>query len=357
MSNLNETHLAPNGSVPPAQLHTGVGARHITRQQMLDHAREVIRHEAVALDALSTRLNDQICVLADHILSSSGTVIISGVGKSRIIGEKISATLASTGTRSIALDPLDALHGSLGRVSPGDVFLGLSNSGETAELQQLVRAVRVQPVLVAVMTGCATSSLAATADIVLDIGTVREACTLGLAPTSSTTAMMALGDALALILLERRGFTRQDFARFHPGGSLGRELMCVRDIMWPLERVPVLSPDSTLAHALVAMCRINRCSGIAVVLDTRAKVIGLLSNEAIERALGRDQKLNLMERVKAHMQTPRTMIRDDAPVYEAAQIFRSRGGDILPVEDSGARFVGILSRKEVLGDGSLTKVA
>jgi arabinose-5-phosphate isomerase len=357
MSNLGDTHISQNGSLPSALLSIGVQTRHISRQQMLDHAREVIRREAAALDALSGRINDQICVLADHILSSPGTVVVSGVGKSRIVGEKISATLASTGTRSIVLDPLDALHGSLGRIAPGDVFLGLSNSGETAELKQIVRAVRVQPVVVAVMTGRAASSLAAAADIVLDIGNMQEACTLGLAPTTSTTAMMALGDALAVILLERRGFTRQDFARLHPGGSLGKELMRVRDLMWPLERIPVLSPDTTLAQALIAMCRVTRFSGVAVVLDARAKLVGILTNERIEHTLGRDEKVNLAERVDAHMRSPRATIHGDAPVLEAVQIFRDRGGDFLAVEDSAACFVGVLSRKEVLGEGSFAKAA
>jgi arabinose-5-phosphate isomerase len=357
MSNLSDTHISPNGSLPSALLSIGAQARDISRQQMLDHAREVIRREAIALHALSARLNDQICVLADHILSSASTVVVSGVGKSGIVGEKISATLASTGTRSIVLDPLDALHGSLGRIAPGDIFLGLSNSGEAAELKQIVRAVRVQPVVVAVMTGRATSSLAAAADIVLDIGNMQEACTLGLAPTTSTTAMMALGDALALILLERRGFTRQDFARLHPGGSLGKELMRVRDLMWPLESIPVLSPDTTLAQALIAMCRVTRFPGVAVVLDARAKLVGILTNERIEHALGRNEMLNLAERVDAYMQSPRATIHGDAPVHDAAQVFRDRGGDILAVEDSAACFVGVLSRREVLGEGSFAKAA
>jgi arabinose-5-phosphate isomerase len=207
------------------------------------------------------------------------------------------------------------------------------------------------------MTGCATSSLAAAADIVLDICNMQEACTLGLAPTTSTTAMMALGDALALILLEQRGFTRQDFARLHPGGSLGKELMRVRDLMWPLESIPVLSPDTTLAQALAAMCRMTRFSGVAVVLDARAKLVGILTNERIEHALGRDEKLNLAERVDAHMLSPRATIHGDAPVYDAVQVFRDRGGDILAVEDAAACFVGVLSRKEVLGEGSFAKAA
>ncbi|MES0057223.1 SIS domain-containing protein [Mesorhizobium sp. M0078] len=191
---------------------------------MLERARAIIRQEAAALESLSNSLDESICMLAASILSSTGIVVVCGIGKSRLVGEKISASLASTGTRSITLDPVDALHGDLGRVRAGDVILALSNSGETAELLQFIRAVRHLRVIVAAITGRACSSLAQAADVVLDIGLTQEACALGLAPTTSTTAMGAMGDALALILQEQRGFTRQDFARLHPSGSLGREL-------------------------------------------------------------------------------------------------------------------------------------
>jgi len=197
------------------------------------------------------------------------------------------------------------------------------------------------------MTGRSVSSLAQTADVVLDIGVVQEACSPGLAPTTSTTAMMALGDALALILLARRGFTRQDFARLHPGGNLGRELMHVRDLMWPLECIPVLSPDTTLAQALVAMCRRARVSGVAVVLDARAKPVGVLTNETVEQALGRDEQPDLAMLVEAHMRSPRGTVRDDASTHDAMQLFRRGGCEVLVVEDSAARFVGLLSRKAV----------
>lgn len=350
-------HLAPGAAPPLAQLSAATRIRPISRQQMLEHARDVIRHEAMALDALSGRINDQICVLADRILAAPGTVVVSGVGKSLIVGEKISATLASTGTRSIVLDPVDAMHGSLGRVGPGDIFLALSNSGETAELLQVVRAVRALPAAVAVMTGRSGSSLARAADIVLDIGVMQEACSLGLALTTSTTAMMALGDALALILLARRGFTRQDFARLHPGGSLGRELMHVRDLMWPLEGIPVLSPDTTLAQALVAMCRRARVSGVAVVLDARARPVGVLTNEAVEQALGRGAQPDLTILVEAHMESPRGTVRDDAPALEAMQLFRRGGCEVLVVEDSAARFVGLLPRAAVLDEGRQARPA
>ncbi|MBB4189790.1 KpsF/GutQ family protein [Sinorhizobium terangae] len=192
--------------------------------QTLARARDVIRQEAKTLETVASRLDGQICALADYILSNGGLVVVSGVGKSGLVGKKISATLVSTGTRSITLDPLDALHGSLGRVGPGDVFLALSKSGETDELKQVVLALKAQPVVIAVITAQASSSLAQTAHHVLDIGPVNEIGILGLAPTASTTAMMAVGDSLALILQECRGFTREDFARIHPGGSLGREL-------------------------------------------------------------------------------------------------------------------------------------
>ena len=349
MSSLSETHMSMSllGVDPSARGKAGALAG-ISRQWMLDRAREVIRDEAAALDALSARLNEQICVLADLILSSPGIVVVSGVGKSRLVGEKISATLASTGTRSIALDPLDALHGDLGRVGPGDIFLGLSNSGETRELKDLVRAVKTLPIAVAVMTGRATSSLALAADVVLDIGATQEACSLGLAPTTSTTVMMALGDALALILHEKRGFTRADFARVHPGGSLGKELMRVSDLMWPLESIPVLSPDTPLAQALVAMCRPSRVSGVAVVLGGRAALVGILTGTSIEDAFRRGEAPSLAERVDAHMQSPRGAVRDDASAQEAARAFRNHSEDMLPVEDRAGRFVGLLSRREVL---------
>ncbi|MER8473683.1 SIS domain-containing protein [Mesorhizobium sp. M1328] len=195
-----------------------------SRLPMLERARDAILQEAKTLMTVAARLDEQICLLADYIVSSSALVVVSGVGKSGLVGEKISATLVSTGTRSIALDPLDALHGSLGRVCSGDVFLALSKSGQTDELIQMVRAFKTLPIRIALITANGSSALAEMAHHVLDMGPVEEVGILRLAPTASTTAMMAIGDALAVILEERRGFTRNDFARVHPGGNLGRVL-------------------------------------------------------------------------------------------------------------------------------------
>ncbi|MER8950494.1 KpsF/GutQ family sugar-phosphate isomerase [Mesorhizobium sp. M0809] len=314
---------------------------------MLERARAVIRQEAAALETLASRIDQHICTLAGYILSSNGIVSVCGIGKSRLVGEKISATLASTGTRSITLDPVDALHGDLGRVHAGDVILALSNSGETAELMQLIRAVRQLPVIVAVMTGCATSSLAQAADVVLDIGPIQEACGLGLAPTTSTTAMAAMGDALALILQERRGFTRHDFARLHPGGNLGRELMRVRDVMSPLESIPVLRPDAPLSFALLSMCCASRKLGIAAIVDEQSKVVGILTAESIGRLVERDATLDLNDPVEQHMQQSLTTISEHLLLDQAAQLFRQHGIELMAVHDDQENLVGLISRQDV----------
>ncbi|MBB6413727.1 KpsF/GutQ family sugar-phosphate isomerase [Mesorhizobium sangaii] len=334
--------LRPQGD--PAQQYTECDSK----MAMLERARAIIRHEAAALEILSNRIDEHVCSLVDYILSSTGIVIVCGIGKSRLVGEKISAILTSTGTRSITLDPVDALHGDIGRVHAGDVIIALSNSGETAELMQFIRAVRQLPVMVAVMTGSANSSLARVADLVVDIGPMQEACALGLAPTTSTIAMAAMGDALALVLQERRGFTRQDFARLHPGGSLGWELMRVRDLMWPLEAIPVFRPDTPLSLALLSMCRAPRKLGVGAVLCERSKVAGILIGESIGRLVDRGAILDLNDPVKRHMQPPLTAISGHAFLDQAAQLFRQHEIELLPVHDDQERFVGLISRQDVV---------
>lgn len=345
--NPKRTVLRPHGEAAQTNIECS-GDHDISKIVMLERARAIIRQEAVALERLSDRIDESVCMLADHILSSTGIVLVCGVGKSRLVGEKISATLASTGTRSIMLDPVDALHGDLGRVRAGDVILALSNSGETAELMPLIRAVRQLPVIVAAITGRAISSLAQAADVVIDIGSIKEACALGLAPTTSTTAMAAMGDALALILQERRGFTRQDFARLHPGGSLGWELTRVRDLMWPLEAIPVFGPDTPLSLALLSMCRASRKLGVGAVLSGRSKVVGILIGESIGRLVDGGATPDLNDPVRRHMQPPLTAISVHALLDQAAQLFRQHEIELLPVHDDQERFVGLISRQDVL---------
>ncbi len=204
-------------------------------------AREVLRPEASALAALALRLDHSFCQTVDLIFGCRGSVIVSGIGKAGLVGQKIAATLASTGTRSHFLHPAEAAHGDLGRVSHDDIALILSQSGESEEVIRLLLSLAALHVPLIAVTGRRHSQLARGARVVLDLGPITEACFLGLAPTTSTTAMMALGDALALVLSRMRGFTAAQFARFQPGGSLGRKLARVRDAMRPLGRCRIAS--------------------------------------------------------------------------------------------------------------------
>lgn len=350
--NNRRTVRSPHGESPIQDVEHGRPHAKST-MIMLERARAVIRQEAAALQALANRIDERICVLADYILSSTGIVVVCGVGKSRLVGEKISATLASTGTRSITLDPVDALHGDLGRVGPGDVILALSNSGETAELKQLARAVRHLPVILSTITGHATSSLARTADVVLDIGQAPEACALGLAPTTSTTAMVAVGDALALVLQEQRGFSREDFARLHPGGSLGRQLMRVRDVMRPLEVIPVFRQDAPLSLVLLSICSgDSRQLGAAAIIGDRRNVMGILHREDIGRLVERDATPDLNDPVERHIRPGLTTISWHASLDEALRLLRQHDIELMPVHDDLERLVGLVCRKDVVSDDS-----
>ena len=201
------------------------------RERTLARGREVLRLEAEALSALAGRLGDAFPDACERIQACSGRVVVSGMGKAGLVGQKISATLASTGTPSLFLHPAEALHGDLGRMRPEDLLLALSKSGSTREVVQLVPPVKAIGATVVAVCASAESPLGRAADLVLELGEAPEACPLGLAPTVSTTAMLALGDALAMAVLENRDFTREEFARFHPAGSLGRSLMKVAEIM------------------------------------------------------------------------------------------------------------------------------
>src|SRR3982075_4099613 len=201
------------------------------KQDIVDYAREVIRAEADAVAQLGARLNGAFARAVEMVLACPGRVVVTGMGKPGFIAQKISATFASTGTPSLYLHPAEALHGDLGRLVPGDLVLALSNSGETEEILRLLPALKRMDAPIIAVTGDARSALARAADLVLDIGPVSEACPLGLAPTTSTVALLALGDALAMTVLHRRGFSPEQFAELHPAGSLGRRLVRVRDVM------------------------------------------------------------------------------------------------------------------------------
>jgi arabinose-5-phosphate isomerase len=249
-------------------------------------ARDVLATEAAAILALSQRLGGPFVAAVDLMLRCRGRVVVSGIGKSGHVGGKIAATLASTGTPAFFVHPAEASHGDLGMITADDVVLMLSNSGETDELLLLTPHIRRQGASIIALTGNAHSSLAQAADVHLDAAVDAEACPLGLAPTASTTAALALGDALALALLDARGFSVDDFARSHPGGALGRRLLTrVRDVMVSGDALPIVGSDATLLSAVTEMG--GKGMGMTVICDQGGRVCGIFTDGDLRRSLSR----------------------------------------------------------------------
>lgn len=249
-------------------------------------ARDVLATEARAIEALASRLSDAFVAAVGRLRDCRGRVVVSGIGKSGHVARKLAATLASTGTPAFFVHPAEASHGDLGMITPDDVVIMLSSSGETDELVMLAPHIRRTGAAIVAMTGNARSSLAQTADIHLDASVDAEACPLGLAPTASTTAMLALGDALALALLDARGFSAEDFARSHPGGALGRRLLTtVADVMRAGDALPIVTLDATLAEAVIEMS--GKGMGMTAVLDAQRRVAGVFTDGDLRRAIER----------------------------------------------------------------------
>ena len=254
--------------------------------RILALARDVLHTEARAITALSDRLGSEFVAAVDLMLRCGGRVVVSGIGKSGHVARKLAATLASTGTPAFFVHPAEAAHGDLGMIAADDVVVMLSNSGETDELVRLTPHLKLRGARLIALTGNDDSSLAKAADVHLDAAVDAEACPLGVAPTASTTAALALGDALALALLDARGFSIEDFARSHPGGSLGRRLLTrVSDVMRTGNAVPRVRDDATLAAAIVEMS--GKGMGMTVVVDGDDRVAGILTDGDLRRALAR----------------------------------------------------------------------
>ncbi|MER9020502.1 KpsF/GutQ family sugar-phosphate isomerase [Mesorhizobium sp. M0195] len=315
---------------------------------MLGRAKDFLHMEAQALGNLAQKLNGQICVIANLILRSKGMVVVTGVGKSRLVGEKISATFTSTGTRSIALNPVDALHGDLGRLRREDILLCLSNSGETEELTRLVFAVKPLGVMIVAITGNAGSTLARMSHFVIDMGSIREACPLGLAPTTTTTAQMALGDALALVMLEQRRLTPEDFARYHPAGSLGRRLMRVREIMRSDDKLPLVLEGTPLKLALLVMYTTPGRPGAVVVVDSHDSLLGILTDRDLEPVINQDDSI-FSSPIESLMHRDPPTFMPDAPVQAALELVQGTTREHLVIVDNLKRVVGLLATSDIPG--------
>lgn len=330
---------------PPLAEHTPDGAR----SDRLERAAEVLRLEARTIAGLEAHLGPSFERAIDLVLDCRGMVVVSGMGKAGLVGAKISATLASTGTPSLFLHPGEALHGDLGRIRGDDVLLALSNSGETDEVKALLGPARAIGATILAMTGAPDSTLARRSDCVLDIGSVPEACPLGLAPTASTSAMLALGDALAMVVLAERGFRQEDYARYHPAGSLGRRLMRVEEAMRRGDELPLVATGTAVRDVAVTMGNTPGRPGAAIVVDGDGRLVGIYTDGMLRRLLVDDRPTeHLTEVIDAHMGVDPKTVRPDQLVDEAVRILREHKIDQVPVIDDDGRPVGLLDIQDVI---------
>jgi arabinose-5-phosphate isomerase len=319
-----------------------------TAAQRLRRAAEVIQLEARAIEALSGRLGRDFSRAVDLILACKGMVVVTGMGKAGLVGAKLSATLASTGTPSIALHPTEALHGDLGRIRASDVVLVLSNSGETEEVRALLPHVRRIGATIVAVTGTSDSSLARLADCVLDMGAAPEACPLGLAPTASTSAMMALGDALAMVVLAERGFSREDYARYHPGGSLGRRLLRISEVMRRGRELPLVRLGTRVKEAVLTMSRTPGRPGAALIVDESGRLRGIFTDGDLRRLLEGGSAAWLERPVDEFMGKSPKRLGPDALVDDAERLLRENRIDQVAVVDEAGIAVGLIDVQDLL---------
>jgi len=316
---------------------------------VLQEARRVLQIEADGIINLIERLDSRFEEMVAAILEATGRVIVSGIGKSGIIARKISATLNSTGTRSLFLHPVEAMHGDLGMVGPDDVVLAMSYSGETHELNLMIPSIRNIGCKVIAMTGNPESTLAQNSDIVIDVGVEKEACPLGLAPTTSTTALLAMGDALAVVLINKKQFKSSDFKRFHPGGALGQRLASqVKDIMMTGKEVPIASVRVSM-RAAVAKMDLHGL-GALIIVDENQRLAGIFTDGDLRRIIARQDPVFEQSLAAVMTPSPRHAFAH-TPAYDALNIMEQHEITVLPIVDDDNRVEGILHLHDILGKG------
>jgi arabinose-5-phosphate isomerase len=306
----------------------------------LEIARKVLEIEANTLRSLVARLDARFEVAVDLLMGCRGRVVVTGMGKSGLVGQKISATLSSTGTPSFFLHPAEALHGDLGRLVRHDVLVALSYSGETEELLRLLDTVKRLDIPLITLTGNMTSTLAQSSDVVIDVGIDREACPLGLAPTASTTAMIAMGDALAMSVLEKRGFNEEDYAALHPGGGLGVRLRRVENVMHAGEQAPIVGPGTRMPDVIYEMSR--KGLGHAAVMAADGKLLGMISDGDLRRVIQRDGDRALSLTAEEFMTNSPVTIHRQELATKALNLMEARKITSLMVVDSAGKLEGVV---------------
>ncbi len=319
-------------------------------EEILEIAREALKTEADAVSALSYRLDRSFEKLIDTIIKSRGRIVVIGMGKSGLVGRKIAATLSSTGTPAFFVHPAEAVHGDLGMITSDDIILTISNSGETDEIVKLIPFLKRFNVTILSMTGKADSTLANVANINLDISVEKEACPMGIVPTASTTAALAMGDAIAVALLVKRGFREENFASFHPEGSLGRKLFIkVKDLMHTGENVPLVSFDTTVTDAIIEIS--SKRLGITVVLDREYKIAGIVTDGDLRRGIERWGKAFFDMKAEEVMTVSPKTISDEELAARALAIMESYTITSILVPDEKGGIKGIIHIHDILKKG------
>ncbi len=317
---------------------------------IIDIARNVLRTEANAVEALINRLNSSFSEAVNLILNCRGRVVVTGMGKSGLVGKKIAATLASTGTPSFFLHPAEASHGDLGMVTERDIVIAISNSGETEEIVNLIPFLKRFNISLISMTGNLNSTLAKLSDITIDVSVKQEACPMGIVPTASTTATMAMGDAIAVSLLVKRGINEQDFAFFHPGGNIGKKFFVkVRDLMHSGSELPLVLTDTPVSKTLIEIS--SKRLGHAIVIDSNGKIAGVITDGDVRRGLEKyAEKLFKMKTEEIMTKNPKTILQDELAA-KALSIMESKSITALIVPDNENRPAGIIHLHDILKQG------
>jgi len=321
-------------------------------ENLIEIAQKVLTVEAESLQTLKERINEDFLKAVEIIHNSKGRVVVTGIGKSGLIGRKIAATLASTGTPSFFMHPAEASHGDLGMVTEEDVVIAISNSGETDELIRLIPFLKYFNVKIVAITGNTQSTLAKQADAVLDVSVKEEACPFGFIPTASTTATLAMGDALAVALIMRNGFKKEDFAFFHPGGSLGRRMLTkVKDLMHTGDELPVCSPHTVMLDAVLEIS--SKRLGVVVVVDENKRILGIITDGDVRRGVQRYGK-DLFDLKACQIMTvnPKT-INEDELAAVALSIMQKYSITSLVVPNSNGTLEGLIHIHDILKKGIL----
>ncbi|HWO41323.1 MAG TPA: KpsF/GutQ family sugar-phosphate isomerase [Candidatus Eisenbacteria bacterium] len=320
------------------------------RAEILERAREVLRLEAKGIADLVNRLDGSFVEAVETLHDCAGKVVVTGVGKSGLICRKIAATLASTGTPSFFLHSADGVHGDLGMVMRGDVILALSNSGETEEILKLLPHFKLHRLKLIAMTGRPDSTLAKAADVVLNVAVEEEACPLGLAPTASTTAALAMGDALAVVLLQKRGFNEEDFAMRHPGGILGRRLLLrVQDLMHRGDEIPLVGEDTRMKEALFEIT--SKRLGVTGVIDAAGSLVGVITDGDLRRGLERKGDIFQLSAKEMMTREPKTIPAETLAVEAVAVMEHYMITSLFVLADGSHKPIGIIHLHDLLKAG------